>query len=101
MSTTAKKLTVAISPADLEKLIRRVVREVVREELSHLAHVPASSILDDWDQEGLEDPAGDEELLAEALAALEQCKDDPDAWVRWEDLKEELTRAEATGELPD
>ena len=59
-----------------------------------------ASILDDWSQEGPDDPAGDEELLAEALAILEQYENDPDAWVSWEDFEAELARTEAAGELP-
>ena len=47
---------ITISLADLENLIRRVVREVMQEELSHLPRAPVASILDDWSQEGPDDP---------------------------------------------
>ena len=97
MSATTPQAAISISLTDLEALIRRVMRE----ELARLLRARAPSILDDWSQEGPDDPTGDEELLAEALAVLEQHKDDPDAWMKWEDFKAELARAEAAGELPD
>jgi len=68
---------ITLSPADLEALVRRVVREVLREELARLARRPVPSILDDTGQEGPDDPAGDEALLADAMAALEQYENDP------------------------
>ncbi len=85
--------TTTISLTDLEAMIRRVVREELDRRLP--------SIIDDWSQEGPDDPAGDEELLADALIVLEQYKDKPEAWTKWEDFETELDNAEATGELPD
>jgi hypothetical protein len=96
MSATPTEADVVISLADLENLIRRVVRE----EITRLLRRPAS-ILEDWRHEGPTDPAGDEELLADALVLLEQYQDDPEALMNWEDFKVELARAEAAGELPD
>jgi hypothetical protein len=81
----------------LENLIRRVVRE----ELARLLRKPARSILDDQAQEGPEDAAEDEVLLAEASAVLQQYASQPDAWMSWEEFEAELDRAEAAGELPD
>lgn len=40
----------------------------------------------------------DEELVADAIAVLENTPDD--AWLDWDDVKAELIRAEAAGELP-
>jgi len=88
--------TVSLSPNDLEVLVRRVVRE----ELTRLLHVPVRSILEDWRQEGPDDPAEDELLLREALAVLQGYGDRPEAWMNWEDFEAELDRAEAAGELP-
>ena len=51
--------TVTLSPAQLEQLIRRVVRE----EVSRLLQPSKPSVLDDWSHEGPEDPEGDAELL--------------------------------------
>jgi hypothetical protein len=104
MSTTTVGTTVSIGLSDLENLMRRVVREVVREELSRLSRARprpiTRSILDDWSQEGPDDPAGDDELLAEAMAVLDEYGNKPETWITWEDLEAELDRAEARGELP-
>ena len=96
MSTNPTQTVIPISPADLENLIRRVVRE----ELRRLLRGPARSVLEDQGQEGSEDPAEDELLLSEALAILQQYGDQPDAWMRWEDFEAELDMAEAAGIKP-
>lgn len=82
---------------DLEKLIRRVVRE----EVGDLLKKPARSILDDWRHEGPDEPWQDQLLLQDALAVLRVDGDDPEAWLGWDDCEAELDRAEAAGELPD
>ena len=56
---------------------------------------------DDWEQEGPNDPAGDERLLRDAIAVLQQYGDKPEDWMSWEAFEAELDRAEAAGELPD
>ena len=68
----------------LEGLIRRVVRE----ELARLLSTPIGSILDDWRQEGGDDPVEDELLLRDALAVIQKHTDDEGAWMKWEDFKE-------------
>ena len=88
--------TISLSPNELEVLVRRMVRE----EFTRLLHAPVRSILEDWRQEGPDDPAEDELLLREALAVLQGYGDQPDAWMDWEDFEAELDRAEAAGELP-
>jgi len=77
----------------LENLIRRVVRDVVHEELSHLPCPAAPSILDDWSQEGQDDIAGDRQLLREASAVLEEYGDKPEAWIKWEDSSDRCASA--------
>lgn len=103
MSATTTSPTVRIGLLDLENLMRRVVREVVREELSRLSQTPTRAvtpaILDDWSQEGPDDPAGDAALLAEAMTVLEQYGDRPETWISWDDLEAELDKAEARSEL--
>ncbi len=89
--------TVSLSPDKLEVLIRRVVRE----ELIHLLRTPVRSILEDWRQEGPDDPAGDKVLLREALTVLQEYGNKPEAWMNWEEFEAELDREEAAGELPD
>jgi len=88
--------TISLSPNELEVLVRRMVRE----EFTRLLHVPVRSILEDWRQEGPDDPAEDALLLREALAVLQGYEDQPDAWMSWEDFEAKLDRAEAAGELP-
>jgi hypothetical protein len=92
----ANQTTIAVSQADLETLVRRLVRE----ELHQLLNMPARSILEDWKQEGPNDPAGDALLLRDALTVLQQYENIPDAWMSWEDFEAELDKAEAAGELP-
>ena len=91
-----RQTTVTLSPNELQVLVRRVVRE----ELTRLLRAPVRSILEDWGQEGPDDPAQDELLLREALAVLQGFEDQPEAWMNWEDFEAELDRAEAAGELP-
>ena len=89
--------TIALSPADLEALIRRVVRE----EIGRLLAATKPSILDDWSHEGPDDPEGDAELLKEALEVIKEYGDKAGAWTDWETFKAEMRQAEAAGELPD
>jgi hypothetical protein len=96
MSTISSPITITITSADLEAIIRRAVRE----ELIRLLRMPVRSILDDPKQEGPDDPAGDELLLSEALAVLQEYKDKPEAWLSLEEFEAEINRAEAAGELP-
>ena len=86
--------TVSLSQADLEALVRRVVRE----ELTRLTR--ERSVSADARHEGPDDPAQDDALLADALAVLEAYGDDSSEWSSWEDVKAELASAEAAGELP-
>ena len=88
--------TNSINTAELEGLVRRVVRE----ELSRLLHEPIRSILEGAEHEGPENPAEDEMLLKDALAVLEEYGDKPESWMNWEEFDAELDRAEAAGELP-
>jgi len=101
MSATVNQANITISLTDLENLIRRVVREVVHEEIARLPRPSAAvSILDDWSQEGPDDPEGDEELLQGALAVLKEYGDKPETWMSLEDFEAKLDKAEARGELP-
>jgi len=67
---------------------------VAREELTRLLRAPVRPILEDWRQEGPDDPAEDELLLSETLAVLQGYKDQPHAWMTWEDFEAELDRAD-------
>jgi hypothetical protein len=81
--------------AELEEMVRRVVRE----ELTALLNARRAG-LNDMRHEGPADPAGDETLLAEALVVLQTYGGEPGAWLDWTDLKTELSRPEAAGDLP-
>ena len=98
MSATMTQATITIGLTDLEDLIHRTVQEAVREELVRLLRTPDRSILEYWEHEGPEDPAGDEELLAEALAMIQQYEENPEGWKTLEEFEAELT--EAAHELP-
>lgn len=100
MSAAPTETAIIINLTDLESLLRRIVREAVREEMARLLRRPPS-VLNDWRHEGPNDPDGDEELAADALALLEQYQDNPDAWMSWEDFKTELASAKTAGELSD
>ena len=88
--------TNSINTAELEGLVRRVVRE----ELSRLLREPIRSVLEGAEHEGPDNPAEDEMLLKDALAMLEEYGDKPESWMNWEGFEAELDRAEAAGELP-
>lgn len=79
-----------LSTADLESLIRRVVRE----EFARILRKPDRAILDYWEHEGAEDPEGDARLLAEALAVVEQYEKNPQGWKTLEEFEAELERPE-------
>jgi len=85
-----------LEPDQLEALVRRVVRE----ELAQLLSRPSRTILEDWGHEGPEDPAQDDMLLRDALERLGRHGERPAALIRLEELRRELARSEATGDLP-
>ena len=89
--------SIHLDSEDLERMIRRIVRE----EVSDLLRPAARSILDDWNQEGPEDAEGDAELLLSALSILRENEDRIGAWMRWEDFEGDLAAREGTGDLPD
>jgi len=90
------RTNISLNPTDLEALVRRVVRE----ELARLvrSHRPTG---DDPRYEGPLDETGDAALVIEALEVLEAYGDDPRNWLDWREVRDELQRAEAAGELPD
>jgi len=100
MSATTARATITIGLTDLENIIQRTVQQAVREELTRLLRTPDRSILDYWEHEGPDDPAGDEELLSEALTMIEQYEKNPEGWKTLEEFEAELAKAEAAHELP-
>ncbi len=89
-------ISTTLSPAALESLIRRVVRE----ELGSLTENRAAAVLNDLSHEGIEDPEEDELLLQEAMVRLSEARDRPETLMTLEDFQLELANAEAAGELP-
>jgi len=93
--------SITLSPAELEDLVRRVVREELRRLAAGPAAEAPTSILHDWRHEGPDDPAADEELAQEAEALSRECREAPEELTSLEDFERQLARAEAAGELPD
>jgi hypothetical protein len=89
-------ITLTLSLAEFEQLLRRIVRGEVARLLT-----TKPTIAEDWSQEGPEDPVGDEELAQEALAVLAEYGEKPEAWTGWEEFEKELDRTEAAGALAD
>lgn len=96
MNNPSDQVTIAITRAELEALLRRIVRE----ELAHLLHQRRPSLLDDWTHEGPDDPAGDATLLTDLLAQIADARTTPEARIAWTTARAELARAEEAGELP-
>lgn len=100
MRAQSPKATITISLTDLESLIQRVVKEVVHDELARVLHTPSRAVLEYWEHEGPDDPAGDEALLKDALAIVERYEKNQEGWKTLEEFEAELAKAEAAHELP-
>ncbi len=68
---------IVLSLQEMGALIRRVVKDAIHEEFVQLQQVLPGSIAVNWAHEGEEDLAGDQLLLAEALAERERCRTNP------------------------
>lgn len=101
MSLVASQFSTNSSLTEMEALIRRVVKEAVRDEFTRVLRSAPAAIVADWAHEGPDDPVGDRLLLAEALTAREQYRTHPKEWTDWDAFKVELKAAEAAGELSD
>ncbi len=100
MTTSITEPMIIISQTELETLIRRVVQETMRAELTRLLHKPDRSLPEDWEHEGPDDPEGDEMLLADALVMLREYEENPAGWKSLKAFEAELAEAEARHELP-
>jgi hypothetical protein len=87
MATTA---TITMTLSELEALVRRVVQETLREELTRALRSPDRAVLEFWEHEGPEDPEGDAELLADAEAVIAQYERNPSGWVTLEEFEADL-----------
>lgn len=84
-----------VSVAELEAIVRRVVREEIR----HQADWIVREMIEFWRNEGPPDPEDDEMLLKDALEQIEKYKDDYSGCITLEELEAEL--AAESNELPD
>jgi len=100
MTTSLTDPMIVISQTELESLIRRVVQETVRAELTRLLRKPNRFVLDSWLHEGPDGSEDDEELLADALTLIEQYEKAPQGWKSLEEFEVELAAVEARHELP-
>ena len=100
LEISEEAVAIALDPVALEALIRRAIREEVRQELRRLREDPLA-ILYDWRHEGPDDPEGDEILARDAVELSQVYRESPGELTSLEDFQEELARAEAAGELPD
>ena len=96
MSPGIPQASITVSLSDLENLIRRVVRE----EFVRLLRASTAPVVDDWDQEGPLDPAGDEQLLHDALTLREQYKVSREGWKTLEEFESELARSGPEHDVP-
>jgi hypothetical protein len=101
MGTSSRHATITVSLTDLEALIRRVVHEAVREELRRLLRPSSATAADYWVHEGPEDPAGDADLLAEALQVIEEHEAVAEGWLSLEEFERTAATPEAGSESPD
>jgi hypothetical protein len=81
MGARSPKINTTLSLAEMEDMIRRVVKEAVHEEFAGVLRRAPASVADDWTHEGPSDPAGDQLLLAEALTERERYRTDPETWM--------------------
>jgi len=97
MSATSEN-TVTINLPQLEALVRRLVREAVREELKRVFSTRLRELIEEWEHEGVDEPGDDEKLLADALEVIKCYGDDHSKYITLEELEAELA-AEAS-EMP-
>lgn len=82
--------TITIAIDELKELLRPFVRDVVREELGKPTISPIYNILNDWAQEGPDDPAEDERVLREALSMLDRYRADRGDWMTLDEFERQL-----------
>lgn len=95
---TATENTVTISVPELEAIIQRIVKETMREELSHWFSAQNGAWFEFWTQEGEDDPAEEEEIVKDAMEILRQREVDKTGWKSLEEFEAEL--AAMSDELP-
>ena len=90
MSSAAPQYNTTLNLAELEDLIRRVVKEAVHEEFASMLRQTPAAVVEDWTCEDPSDPAGDQLVLAEALAERRRYWTEPETWMAWGAFKKEM-----------
>ena len=90
MSSAAPQYNITLSVNELEALIRRAVKEAVHEEFVRAFHQSPASAVENRSHEDTSDPAGDQLVLAEALAERDRYRTDPGTWIAWGAFKKEM-----------
>jgi uncharacterized protein (DUF433 family) len=90
MSSAAPQYNTTLNLTELEALIRRAVKEAVHEEFSRVMRQAPASAVENRPHEGPGDPAGDQLVLAEALAERDRYRTDPETWMAWGAFKKEM-----------
>ena len=90
MSSAAPQYNITLSLNELEALIRRAVKEAVHEEFARVLRQAPASAVENRSHEGPGDPAGDQLVLAEALAERDRYRTDPETWMEWGAFKREM-----------
>ena len=94
MRSTMQQFNTTLSLSEMEAMIRRVVKEAVSEEFTRLLQQRPGAVAENWAHEGEDDPAGDELLLAEALAVRERYRTNPAGRVDWATFKAEIAEGQ-------
>jgi hypothetical protein len=89
------EVAVTITVAELEAIIRRVVREEMQRHSDWIVR----ELIEFWRNEGPPDLEDDEMLLKDALEQIEKYNDDYSSCITLEELEAEL--AAESNELPD
>jgi uncharacterized protein (DUF433 family) len=90
MSGAAPQYNTTLSPTELEALIRRAVKEAVHEEFARVLRQPPASAVENRSQDGPSHPAGEQLVLAEALAERDHYRINPETWMAWGAFKKEM-----------
>ena len=101
MNKTGDPNIMSMERKEFEALIRHAVQDAVRAELYRILRTPSCSLLEYWEHEGPDDPAGDAQVIAEALELLQQYEKNPEGWRTLEEFEAELAEAEHNHDLPD
>ena len=90
MSSAAPQYNTTLSLTELEALIRRAVKEAVHGEFARVLRQAPASAVENRLHDDPSDPAGDQLVLAEALAERDRYRTNPETWMAWGAFKKEV-----------